>query len=70
MYEEIFIMFKDGRKEWISPIEDLENDTVLNEEYFIVSNAYHTYSYKLSEIFQIQLHTIILDKVVDIKNIY
>ena len=25
MYEEIFIMFKDGRKEWISPIEDLEN---------------------------------------------
>ena len=25
-------MFKDGRKEWISPIEDLENDTVLNEE--------------------------------------
>ena len=37
MYEEIFIMFKDGRKEWISPIEDLENDTVLNEEYFIVN---------------------------------
>lgn len=54
-YLEIEIYFKDGTKDWVSPIEDTDEDVYISEDIIIINNGYYDYDYKLKDINRVEV---------------
>lgn len=53
-YLEIEIYFKDGTKDWVSPIEDTDEDVVIKEDILVVNNGYYDYDFRMTNIKRIE----------------
>lgn len=53
-YLEVEIYFKDGTKDWVSPVEDTDYDILISEDIIIINNGYYDYDYKLKDINRVE----------------
>lgn len=62
-YLEVEIIFKNNKKEWISPIEDIQKDIKVNDntKYLEIYNGYYKYTYNIGEIKTVSLTKILDD---------
>lgn len=54
-YLEVEILFNNGTKDWISPIEDMENISLNNDNELEIYNGYNTYRYSIENISKVDI---------------
>lgn len=69
-YLEIEIYFKDGTKDWVSPIEDTDEDVYIRAEIIFIDNGYHIYDYKLKDINRVEVVKIFDDVEIEREVLY
>ena len=63
-YVEVVLHFKNGDYDWVSPIEDTDNDVWIDDGSVKVRNDWYTYSYDI-----VELDRVMATRVIDNKEI-
>lgn len=55
-YLEVEILFKDGTKDWVSPIDNIKRDVRINDtDELLVTNCYYTYTYQTGRLSKVDI---------------
>lgn len=69
-YLETVIHFKDGTKDWVSPIQDTEEDIYVDDNIISIDNGYRHYDYSLDKIDYVEVVNLLEDEVIDSEIIF
>lgn len=69
-YLEIGVSFKDGNKDWFSPIENIEEDVIINDDELSINNGYYTYKLNIKDLEKVDITKILDHEEIERKNLY
>lgn len=70
VYLEIEVSFKDGNKDWFSPIENIEEDVIINDDELSINNGYYTYKLNIKDLEKVDITKILDHEEIERENLY
>lgn len=69
-YLEVVLFFRDGTKDWVSPVEDIDKDVFRDGSNVYVINPYYTYDYDISELTKVEVNKMVDAEVIESEVLY
>ena len=69
-YLEVIICFKNGKLDWVSPIEDSDEDVKIDGNVLCIDNGYYTYRYNISELSVVNVTKVVDDNIIEHEKLY
>ena len=69
-YLEVIIYFKNGKLDWVSPIEDSDEDVKIDGNVLCIDNGYNTYRYNISELSVVNVTKVVDGDIIEHEKLY